>query len=140
MPRSARLGKSCHPCPRGGCAPVLAASPRSGGKNTSALPGDGQTPRTSSDLPAARHPASLKTTAARSGRARPCPAQGKGLPAAAPRHGLPWDNVTSRARRAGALRASKQERFIGRRPHKEWPRSHPPLPLKQLIRSGDTGM
>lgn len=79
--------------------------PGRGEKNTFALPGCRQGERTAPTdsppaLPAASHAAGHKTTAVRSGRACPCLAQGKGLPAAAPRHG---DNVTSPAEQAGEI-------------------------------------
>lgn len=97
-PGSAWPRKSCHPCPHGGCAPVLAASACPGGKNAFAVPGCVQRGMDRSH----RQPLILVCCqTAHLGQECPCLAQGKGLPAAALCH---MDNVTSRGRQAGAPR------------------------------------
>lgn len=129
MPGSARPGKSCHPCPRGGCALVLAASARPGGIAAFALPGCGQgewrDPTDSlSALSAARHPAGLKKPL---GMGTSLSGPGEG---AARCSSPPWGQ-RDQPRRAGRnSTASRQERFIGCRPQQEWPCSRPPLPQK----------
>lgn len=96
-PGSAWPRKSCHPCPRGGCAPVLAASASPGQKDAFAVPGCVQKGMDKSH----RQPLILACCqTAHLGQECPSLAQGKGLPAAALCH---TDNVTSRARQAGVL-------------------------------------